>query len=47
MRHVGVRGGTGGRFVTVGFAHSHGGDGSVPAGHEVDGDHRHAGLAPG
>ena len=31
----------------LGLTHSHGGDGNVPAAHEVDGDHRYAGLAPG
>ena len=29
------------------LSHSHGGDGITPASHEVDGDHRYAGLAPG
>ena len=27
--------------------HCHGGDGNTPFAHEVDGDHRYAGLAPG
>ena len=27
--------------------HSYGGDGRTPSAHEVDGDHRYAGLAPG
>ena len=31
----------------LGLTHSHGGDGNVPAAHEVDGDHRYVGLAPG
>ena len=31
----------------LGLTHSHGGDGNVPAAHEVDGDHRYSGLALG
>ena len=31
----------------LGLTHSHGGDGNVPAAHEVDGDHQYVGLAPG
>ena len=31
----------------LGLIHSHSGDGNVPTAHEVDGDHRYAGLFPG
>ena len=46
-RHAGVHSGSRSCFVTVRFDPFSWRDGNVPTAHEVDGDHRYAGLFPG